>query len=190
MLKRPKEHLAHLFFHELTHRTFWSSGSVKFNENLAEFVATKLTIAFLKSLGEEKVLQRYTNYRADRLVYKKWVSRLKNDLKTLYGKKLNHDEMSRRKKDIFNQYVTKNLPDFESKYFKFVARKKWNNASVLGVSLYLPDQEHFHTAYRCFGSEKRAGEFLARLKQYEKVMDDAFQALDRFCSEKASTGAK
>ena len=48
MLKRSEEGMAHLFFHELTHKTLWVPGSVRFNERFAEFVAEKVTKKYLE----------------------------------------------------------------------------------------------------------------------------------------------
>ena len=50
MLRRSDVELAHLFFHELTHRTIWLNDGVEFNENLAEYVADVLTDKYFKSI--------------------------------------------------------------------------------------------------------------------------------------------
>ena len=74
MLRRRSSALAHLFFHELTHRTYWAAGSAEFNENLAEFVAHRLTREFLEQKGSSQQLQRYEQVRRDRRLFKKWLT--------------------------------------------------------------------------------------------------------------------
>src|SRR5690606_18969091 len=48
MLDRGPADTAHLFIHELTHRTLWIPGSTEFNENLAEYVSYRLTPQYLR----------------------------------------------------------------------------------------------------------------------------------------------
>ena len=71
MLFRRDESMAHLFFHELTHKNIWIAGDTKFNERLAEFVATKLTKNFLietknfhalKDISLEIMIENYLIY--------------------------------------------------------------------------------------------------------------------------------
>lgn len=49
MLNRSKASFCHLFFHELFHATYYAPSSVNLNENLAEFVAEKATLKFLRN---------------------------------------------------------------------------------------------------------------------------------------------
>lgn len=49
MLRRSKAGLSNLLFHELFHATYYAPSSVNLNENLANFVADKATLRFLKN---------------------------------------------------------------------------------------------------------------------------------------------
>ncbi|HOZ88166.1 MAG TPA: aminopeptidase, partial [Bacteroidia bacterium] len=49
MLQRKKGSLCNLLFHELFHATYYAPGSVDLNENLANFVAHKATLLFLRN---------------------------------------------------------------------------------------------------------------------------------------------
>ena len=49
MLNKSKGELAELIFHELFHGTIYAPGSTELNENLAEFIAKKATLEFLKT---------------------------------------------------------------------------------------------------------------------------------------------
>ena len=183
MIKRKPIDLAHLFFHELIHRTFWSSGSVKFNENLAEFGAEILTSQFLESRGEPSDIDIYFARRRDKEKFKRWLKSLQKDLRALYKSSKSRAEKLSRKEEIIESYKKNRLPNFETKRFSYIARKKWNNASILGASLYTPDTARFYKAYRCDG-EPNLGVFFKKLESYEDEHDDVFVALDSFCQQK------
>lgn len=50
-----------LLFHELFHATFYKADNINNNENLANFIAHKATIQFLKNKGDSLSLKEYLN---------------------------------------------------------------------------------------------------------------------------------
>ncbi len=71
MLKRSKGKLANLLFHELFHATYYAPSTVDVNENLANFVAYKATLQFLKSDTEE--LRKYIQNAEDDSLYNRFI---------------------------------------------------------------------------------------------------------------------
>ena len=187
MLNRNKENMAHLFFHELVHRTLWSSGSTRFNENLAEFCAEKMVDKFFSEQGENTRLVRYYQKKRDKQKFKSWLLNLKSDLKKVYSDStLSYEKKLVQKSHVIKEYQVQLLPDFETKSYKdYIALKSWNNASILGASLYTPDTQRFERAYRCLG-EPSIGLFLGKLEVSENHSKDHFDALDKICDGIAS----
>lgn len=180
MLKRDVEQLASLLFHELTHRTFWISGSVQFNENLAEYVADFLTPQFLQANGYAGRIETYAQMRQDRSLYTAWLGRLRKDLQDLYEQRANLPRtlLLKRKAEIFERYTTVEKPKFAT--FDFVERRPWNNATVVGASLYQPDLQRFARAHACLG-ETSVINFLEILDERADAYEDPFQALESLC---------
>ena len=56
MLERGDSSFVSLILHELIHRTMWIKGSVKVNENIAEFGSIYLTKKYLRDNGKLKEL--------------------------------------------------------------------------------------------------------------------------------------
>ena len=191
MLRRSDARLAHLFFHELTHRTYWSIGSVKFNENLAEYVAMYLTRAYLAEIGAKKQLLRYDRKLVDKKKYKKWLKKLRSRLKENYQKDIPLKDKLTQKSLIFKEFLTTYFPAFTTRYYKSLAKREWNNAVVLASSLYSPDTERFQKAHTCLKKRHEMapvtiGQFLEALSEAEEEHDDAFAALDHLCLIKGS----
>ena len=189
MLARNDADLAHLLFHELTHRTFWSQGSVKFNENLAEFCAVQLTLTYLASNGKPSSIDDYLARRRDRIAFKHWLKELRASMAELLEKRSNEAEADIRlaKRALVQEFKLDRLPEFETRYYSFVAKKDWNNAEILSSGLYAPETQLFEDAYRCTG-ELTVGGFLSRLKLAEESHDDVFDALRSLCHESPASG--
>ena len=181
MLKRSRQDLASLYFHELTHRTFWISGSVKFNENLAEYVADLLTPRYLRDTGHEKLIDSYKSRRQDRKLYVAWLTNLKASLKKLYAKRkeMEPEKLLAEKERIYTRFTKNKRPKF--KVADYVGKRPWNNARVMGASLYQPDLERFARAHACVGDVDII-EFMTILDERESDYDDLFLALDSLCS--------
>ncbi len=183
MLRRPDEDLAHLLFHELVHRSFWSAGSVRFNENLAEFCAVQLTLRFLQQKGWHSQIEIYLARRDDRQEFKAWLRDLKTAVGDLLSNRQNYeDEALRQAKHELVERFKGELPAFKTdRYMPFIRSKDWNNAEILSSGLYAPETELFDKAYGCTG-EKTIGGFLDRLKKAELEYDDAFESLESLCA--------
>jgi predicted aminopeptidase len=168
----------------LTHRTLWVRGSVEFNENLAEYVGDAMTEQFLAGgvAGDADLLVRYRNKRADKDLFRAWLVRLKEALKQVYAQ---HKDGPRAatlaaKAAVFQRFLSPpERPKF--KVADYVGSETWNNASVLGASLYAPDASRFARARTCLG-QPSIHAFLIALEARLAAGDaDGFAALDALC---------
>jgi predicted aminopeptidase len=82
MLGRSKAGLCNLLFHELFHATYYAPSSVDLNENLANFIADKATLRFLRQDTAE--LRLYKESNADELIFSNYMLRKKQYLETFY----------------------------------------------------------------------------------------------------------
>jgi predicted aminopeptidase len=183
MLNRGEADLAHLFFHELTHRTLWIAGSVEFNENLAEYVASVLTRAYLDDTRQSALRADYEAKLADKTLFRGWLQDVKAALASVYEtyKKLPEQRAAAKAAVLDSYQKPPKKPPF--KLVDYVADETWNNASILGAALYAPDLERFARAHRCLGKDD-AATFLTALTRAAQGAPDAaaaFKALDGLC---------
>ncbi len=82
MLKKKKGKLVNLIFHELFHSTYYAPGTVEINENLANFVAHKATLQFLRN--DTAALHQYTEARFDDSLNTAFILRATTRLDSLY----------------------------------------------------------------------------------------------------------
>ncbi|MFL5729075.1 MAG: aminopeptidase [Cytophagaceae bacterium] len=82
MLKRSKGRLAELIFHELFHNTYYAKSSVELNENLANFIAHKATLLYLRRDSLE--LNKYLRIRYDDSLYTAFILGGAKQLDSLY----------------------------------------------------------------------------------------------------------
>lgn len=162
---------SHTIFHELVHRTVWVPGSTRFNENLAEFVADKLSSSFYGKLlpKEEGLLERRVARKRQFIAF---VDEAKERLTAYYQSPASSkprdsaEERQRfldRRQKILAEVSKKYYNPSGSRYEQAMAGRTWNNASLLAASLYLPDYDIFAKAYACSGSE--VPKFIAALKK-------------------------
>ena len=192
MLNRGEADLAHLFFHELTHRTLWIPGTVEFNENLAEYVAGELTEAYLSESGLGALISPYEAKQRDRRRFRTWLQELKSALSAVYqtydGYRGQAPDLLRASKQaVIRRHMSPPLkPGFES--VDYVADEEWNNASILAAALYAPDLERFARAHGCL-ADARPKALLDALARATKAIPDAkgsepaFAALDALCRQ-------
>jgi predicted aminopeptidase len=181
MVDRADADLAALFLHELTHRTFWAPGSTQFNENLAEYVSIELTQRFLAARGDQKAIDRYNAKRADRRLFHDWLVALKADAEKLFANEagLSREALLTAKAQLYERYQKPPLkPAF--KIVDFVDGEDWNNASLLGASLYDPDTDAFARANSCT-RDQHISVFLDALRRATEALDDPFKALESLC---------
>lgn len=151
MLQRRDAELAHLFFHELTHRTLWVPHAAAFNENLAEYVAVVLTRQYLQDQGDQSALIAYDLRRQDKELFSAWLEALRRELQTLYDNaSMPVEQILRRKAEILSDFQKTPLkPNF--KQVDLVGSEIWNNASIMSASLYNPDFQSFDRLRKCMG---------------------------------------
>ncbi|MDE3269842.1 MAG: aminopeptidase [Pseudomonadota bacterium] len=180
MLKRKLWSLADLFFHELTHRTYWAKNSSEFNESIAEFVAYKLTSEYLQINKHQAELQSFHNYWHDRKKYVVWLRELRQNLKELFktADAIGADEFQARKQQVYKRAVAQQ-PDFEQ--YNFVGKlERWNNARVAVASMYYFDYPKYNQIYECLDSKHNFADmeaFLSYLKSIKSISDAKFLAL-------------
>lgn len=184
MTKRTDADFIQLLFHELVHRTFWSRGSVVFNENLAEFVSLKLTENFLLEKREGKGLTEFRAHQADQERLRLWLRDLKEELKTVYSKSdLSREERLQLKAETIAKFRTQLFPNMETEAYAASRKKNWNNASILGAALYSPDTERFSKALECLGPVDM-GTFLSVIESAEAKVGSAERAFDSICERR------
>jgi len=179
MLADDDTELAHLYFHELTHKTAWIPGSVEFNENFAEFIGEAMTEQFFKDTGREAELTAFYVKRRDLHKFKIWLKQLKAQLELYFVdlKDKNGEDVVRGKSDLIERAVSAK-PSFEQ--FDFVGKRPWNTPRILGASLYSPDTAIFRRAYDCAGVRK-FGAFARMVKERLQKSDQPEQVLTKFC---------
>jgi len=182
MLRRSKASLAHLLFHELTHRTFWIPDDANLNEHMAEFVAGVLTPRYLKAHNMLEELKEYQQSEEDRLLFKSWLRSLKSSLEALYAQDHPQQLKLLEKQKIFTRFLKDRLPKFNTKGYQRLQNLEWNNARVLAYALYEPQTEPFEAAFACSKS-KEVGSFLRRLEGIMENTKDIPKALDQMCDK-------
>jgi predicted aminopeptidase len=183
MLRRSEFSLAHLFFHELTHRTIWIPNSADFNENLAEFIGYILTRDYLHKGGKKQELAQYQTLIRDKNRFRFWLIELKNELKKIYAKNIEKKIKLEEKKKIFMLF-TQGSKKAQFEQFDFISEiDEWNNAVVLSSSMYSPDLKRFNIAFKCFENKTSAiNDFLQALKKAVETDSDPYIALSKICS--------
>lgn len=178
-LNRSLSSLANLIFHELVHRTIWIKGEVKFNEQLAEFVAASITRKFLEKKLKYGELKSFEEYLMDRKLFANWVNELKIELKSLYSSSKNQREILKNKTEILSLYQKKKIPKFSA--YNFVGDLPWNNARILSVSLYSHYNTLFNDSFKCFRKDKM-GTYLKYIKDKNSEKGgDPFELLKKLC---------
>ena len=181
MLRRSESSLANLLFHELTHRSFWARGSVRFNENLAEFIAHQLTLRYFAAEAKADERAKYLKNLEDLALLKAWIKKLKKALSAVYrADGLSDLEKLQAKRRTIDRFQLEEMPEFHNKLYRSVVKKPWNNASILGAGLYSPDLQRFEKAYQCSGATT-PGEFLEKFRAVEDQDKSEFAVLDALC---------
>lgn len=176
-LKRSPQRLASLIFHELTHRTVWLPGNVRFNENFAEFCAIELSRNFFKKPSEAGTRKK----TGDRMKFVNWLKSLKSELRELYSEKVDANLKLERKKQIIEKYQNEKIPQFANKGYIKLIKRPWNNASILARSLYIPDFEVFEQAMKCSHSMDIKN-FIKKVSEQKNNIKDEATIEKVFCS--------
>jgi predicted aminopeptidase len=185
MLERSHAELAHLLFHELTHRTIWVSGNVDFNESMAEFVGYKLTLRYLREKGFDQEVAEYLAKQKDQKTFHHWLLDLKAELEKVFAdENAGKEAVLEQKRNVYQTFLTKKKPSFKTNEFDFYFKKEWNNAVLLGIALYDLDMAIFEKAYECLGA-KNVGEFLERVESVIEDDESPEKMLEEQCSKRA-----
>ena len=183
MLRRGDVELANLYFHELTHRTLWLKDGVEFNENLAEFMADRLTTIFFKNRQRESELVKFNLVRRDYELFRRWLVKLRADVqKNLDDSRDFAEEIRVSRKNKVVSLAISDKPTFTE--VDFVGSGPWNNARIMAAGLYSPDTSKFEEAAKCFagaGQDFIAGNFLKALGKLAETSDTGFTALRQLC---------
>ena len=119
--------------------------------------------------------------RADRRLFHDWLVALKADAEKLFANEagLSREALLTAKAQLYARYQKPPLkPAF--KIVDFVDGENWNNASLLGASLYDPDTDEFARANSCT-RDQHIGVFLDALRRATEALDDPFKALESLC---------
>ncbi|MBP9706226.1 MAG: aminopeptidase [Oligoflexales bacterium] len=167
MLKRSRESLAELIFHELTHRTIWIPDEAQFNERLADIVGKYTAIQYLEKKKDLAAIERLKSKHEDSQLFSHWVSRLKSDVEILikkYRKKqINFANFKEEKRKIYAAAILEPLkPKF--KLVDYVGNEAWNNASLMAANLYREPNLELDRALNC-QEEPRLKKFFAKIEQ-------------------------
>ncbi|MEE9167852.1 MAG: aminopeptidase [Candidatus Neomarinimicrobiota bacterium] len=159
MLRYDDSDLVETVIHELLHRTVWVKGNVNFNENLANFVAEKGTLAYLvRRYGESSPESRhYRDVLADTRLFEKQIEVLTTQLETMYGESISREEKVRRREEFFEQakadYAPILLQMKTERYKGFFERHTMNNALLLSYRRYHRDTSFFEKALEGDGAD-------------------------------------
>ncbi len=188
-LKDSRLELAHMLFHELTHRTLWLKSSTKMNENMSEFVADICLEKFAQHYNLQEELKIFYEKKEDDERLKNWIKSLKDELERSYKNLTNKAEILKAKTRLTALYKSEKKPQFSSKsYETYFSNKTWNHAEILSAGLYLPHKKSWEVAYQCFQKQeglKTAGEFLSwlevKLSVYKGEDDETFTQIFKDC---------
>ena len=185
MLRRSDAELAHLYFHELTHRTLWLKDGVEFNENLAEFMAGWLTDDFFNVQNRKTDLVDFKMAAEDYELFKDWLKELRQNLeRSLESSK---DQPKPRRIEEKNRVIAlavSKKPAF--KLVDYVGSTTWNNARIFAAALYSPDTSAFSEASKCYrakAADAEAGNFLKALEKLSENTGNGFEALKAMCNQ-------
>jgi len=187
LLKYDKVTLAEVIFHELLHNTLFVSGTVDFNESLANFVGSTAAILFFRDrYGEaspehQKALQSWK----DELEFSGFIAELARSLKELYGREITVEEKLKLREQIFSQAKREwslqiaSRPDHR---FRGFAQQEINNAVIAAYLLYLKELELFEVFYYAQGRD--LARLVEALRRSAYSRDDPFEAVRELVGRK------
>lgn len=148
---------AELLLHETLHRTIYVPNASAFNENLADFVARHATALFLtEKLGESLEAERYlaleSKTQEARTAFRSFLKVARQELEQFYAK----PDLNTVSENEFEGLRAAKFAELESHYQAVAGEKvrgtnyadffrsdRFNNAKLLGASLYEARQEPF-----------------------------------------------
>lgn len=164
--------LVEVLIHECVHRTVYVGGFSAFNENLADFVAKRATVAFLNDhpeLGQDvgTYQGRYIKTLAAQARFKSFLVDAKKELEDFYDAAAKDPRLAdeqvflEERKKKFDMLADRYLQHMggaqEGTGYQWAFRKgRINNATVLGYSLYEAKQAPFEKALEAAGGDLKA----------------------------------
>lgn len=152
-------------FHELTHRTLFLPGSVRLNENLADFVGELLARRFLAAQYDSRAEARL-DYEADlrdRALFRGIVLQALGALRLAFESE-SRDERLRARGTILARLAEdlRSAP-FAGEGYRGWAKADWNLALLVALDTYRGEQDVFRDAFRRSGDDLAV--FFAKLRQ-------------------------
>jgi predicted aminopeptidase len=156
-----------LLFHETLHRTLYVPNAYTFNENLADFVARQATALYLRNLtAGEKEAQDYLNaesrLQGARKEFRDFLKIARSELESFYAQK----EVQEAPMESFLEQRRAKFADLHARflgqagsvvqgthYANFFHPERFNNATLLGASVYESRQEPFEQLLERIGPD-------------------------------------
>lgn len=174
MINGKDHHIVDLIVHESLHATVWVSGSVDFNEKLANFVGLEGSVRYVKrESGDAGVAAVRAEVQGEKVFadfMKNTVDRYKSSVKTMADKEAFYRELSGRY-TAFVEARRRTGVQFTPVNAKL---DNWNNAALLAYANYYSDYSVLEKMLaRCEGN---LGRFVAWIAAVQKKKDPAFEA--------------
>ncbi len=158
LLRYDKITLAEVIFHELFHNTLFVSGSVDFNESLANFVGNRAAILFFRDrYGEgSPEHQRAIRVWEEELEFSAFIAQVARSLRELYGRDVAEEEKLKLREGIFSRSKeewSRRIASRPNHRFRAFGQQPVNNAVIAHYLLYLRDLPLFESLYEAQGND-------------------------------------
>jgi predicted aminopeptidase len=175
MLQGDEISLVDTILHEVLHRTLWISGSVEFNESLANFVGGELAKEFFLTRQDSLQAALAQSRQEEEFEFSKFILDVSAELENLYKSEV--PDMEIKKAEIlesargrWNNRANKQSNNYSLEKFPL------NNASILGLRAYLRGLRDFDSMYARCGRD--FPKFFEKLKAFKKAStDELFKAV-------------
>jgi predicted aminopeptidase len=148
VLGGEKGSFCNLLFHELFHATWYAPGNVDLDENLADFVAGKATIRFLKN--DTTAIKKFLVSKADNEIIRKFMKETSRSLVQFYDTIINRPDRSELKKQKFLEIARRleSLPCVNRKKLRARVRElRSGNACFVDFSQYESLQDSLENVF-------------------------------------------
>ncbi len=163
MLRGSIYDLASTIVHELTHATVFRKGDMAFNESVATFVGNEGGLRFLEAEygAQSAEFKAARDEIADEATFSLFVDGLYERLDAVYKGSASPEEKLRRREEIFAACKV----EFEAlrkakmrapESYAWFAKKKLNNAVIVGYRAYHTDLGDFARVLRACGGDMKA----------------------------------
>ncbi len=158
LLKYDRVTLAEVIFHELFHNTLFVSGSVDFNESLANFIGNRAAILFFRDRYGDGSPEHQRAIRAweEELEFSAFIAQVARSLGELYGRDVAEEEKLRLREEIFSRSKEEwshRIAGRPAHRFRAYSQQQLNNAVIAHSLLYLRDFKLFESLYEAQGND-------------------------------------